>query len=151
MRGRGLGLTSPQRGIPLVAEVNGGSGVFALPAHPSGTTSSEPRSRVGCFFFFFPSAIPAELRPDLPVPVYDRAFGRQRFSEAAELVPLSVPDHEAAGCVRAGRARRRQGNPVLQDRGGKTDGEGKDNENIEMLSRSVMFTPCGASYNAPVA
>lgn len=87
-----------------------------LPTDPE----PHPLSRVVGFFLFFFCLHPVELRPDLPALVYDQSFGRQRFSEAAELVPPSVADDEAAGCVRAGRAWRRQGNPVLQNRGGKT-------------------------------
>lgn len=95
-----------------------------LPTDPE----PNPLSYVGFFFFFF-AYTQFELRPDLPALVYAQSFGRQRFSEAAELVPPSVAEDEAAGCVRAGRAWRRQGDPVLQNRGGKTDGERQDNEN----------------------
>lgn len=110
----------------MVAEVNSGSGVAAFPTDRSGTKSTELRRFFFCFFFAYTQF---ELRPDLPALVYAQSFGRQRFSEAAELVPPSVAEDEAAGCVRAGRAWRRQGDPVLQNRGGKTDGERQDNEN----------------------
>lgn len=65
----------------------------------------------------------------LPVLVYDRPLVRCRVSEGSELVVPGVADDEAAGCVRAGRAWRRQRDPVLQDCRGTMDGEGKDNGN----------------------
>lgn len=60
--------------------------------------------------------------------VYDRPLVRYRVSEGAELVSPGDADDEAAGCVRAGRAGRRQRDSVLQNRGGTIDGERKDNE-----------------------